>query len=76
MSLDLVDVRFKLPVDLNAVLDAIAESLGKEKSTIARQFVEEALNKQLHTHRCIQYELNAIGLGNLLGDSQGNTGKK
>jgi hypothetical protein len=76
MSLDLVDVRFKLPADLNAVLDAIAEAQGREKSAIARQFVEDALNKQLHLVRCVNYELSAIGLQKIVGDFEGKSGRK
>lgn len=76
MSLDLIDVRFKLPADLNAVLDAIAEAQSREKSAVARQFVEDALTKQLHLVRCVNYELKAIGLQTILGEREGVVGKK
>lgn len=76
MSLDLVDIRFKLPIDLNAVLEAIAESQGRERSVVVREFVEAALTKQLHVHRLIHSELSAIGMGSLIGDAQGVKGRK
>lgn len=76
MSLDLVDIRFKLPADLNAVLDAIAESQGREKSVVTREFVEAALTKQLRIHCLIHSELKAIGMESLLEDRRGISGRK
>lgn len=76
MALDLHDVRCKLPTDLNAVLEAIAESSGREKSVIVREYVETRLIAELHRFRLIHSELKAIGMLSLLGDDQGVGGGK
>lgn len=76
MSLPLVDHRYKLPADLTAVLDAIAEARGIEKSLIAREFVERELTKELNKFRLIHSELKQVGMLSLIEDSQGVGGKK
>jgi predicted DNA-binding protein len=76
MALELHDIRCKLPTDLNAVLDAIAEATGREKSVIVREYVEARLIEELHRFRLIHSELKAIGMLSLIQDGQGITGKK
>ena len=76
MSLPLVDLRYKLPADLNAVLDALAEATGREKSLIAREFVERELTKELCKFRQIHSELEQIGMLSLISDSRVVVGKK
>lgn len=76
MALDLHDVRCKLPTDLNAVLDAVAEATGRNKSELVREYVEERLMKELHRFRLIHSELKAVGMLSLIGDDKGIGGRK
>lgn len=76
MSLPLIDHRYKLPADLTAVLDAIAEARGVEKSLIARELIERELTKELNKFRLIHSELKQVGMLSLIEDSQGVGGKK
>jgi predicted DNA-binding protein len=76
MSLPLIDHRYKLPADLTAVLDAIAEARGVEKSLIAREFIERELTKELNKFRLIHSELKQVGMLSLIEDSQGVGGRK
>lgn len=76
MSLPLVDVRFKLPVDLNAVLEAIADSEGVVPAVIARRFIESALTKKLEFPRLVHSKLDEIGMASLLGENSGVGGRK
>jgi predicted DNA-binding protein len=76
MSLPLIDHRYKLPADLTAVLDAIAEARGVEKSLIAREFIERELTKELNKFRLILSELKQVGMLSLIEDSQGVGGRK
>lgn len=76
MSLPLIDLRYKLPTDLNAVLDALAEATGKEKSQIAREFIERELTKELCKSRQIYSELEQLGMLDLMSDRSGVVGKQ
>ncbi|MDB5733261.1 MAG: hypothetical protein JWQ03_3156 [Variovorax sp.] len=76
MSLPLIDLRYKLPTDLNAVLDALAEATGKEKSLIAREFIERELTRELTKSRKIYSELEQIGMLDLIGDRRGVAGRE
>lgn len=76
MALDLHDVRCKIPTDLNAVLDGLAEASGREKSVLVREFIEERLIKELRRLRSVHSELKAVGMLSLLGDDKGVGGMK
>ena len=76
MSLPLIDVRCKLPVDLDAVLEAIAEAQGREKGAVVREFVEKALTRELHIPRLIHSKLEEVGMVGLLRESEPVVGKK
>lgn len=76
MALDLHDVRFKLPTDMNALMDALAEASGREKSVLAREYVEERLMKELRRFRLIHSELKAVGMLSLIGEEKGVGGRK
>lgn len=76
MGLPLIDVRCKLPVDLDAVLEAIAESQGREKGAIVRDFVEEALTKKLEFPRLLHSKLDEIGMVSVLREQTRVVGKK
>jgi predicted DNA-binding protein len=68
MALDLHDVRFKLPTDKKALLDALAEARGVENAVWVRDLVEKALMEELRRFRLIHSELKAVGMLSLLGD--------
>jgi hypothetical protein len=70
------DVIYEPAVNLNAVLDALAEATGREKSLIAREFVERELTKELCKFRQIHSELEQIGMLALIRDSRVVVGKK
>lgn len=76
MALPLVDGRYKLPIDLDAVLESIAEEEGREKSVIAREFIERALLQRLAFPRRLHSKLDEIGMVSLLRDQSAVVGRK
>lgn len=76
MSLPLTDIHCKLRIDLDAVLEAIAEAQGKPKSVIVREFIERALTRELQIPRLIHSKLDEIGMVSLLSAKEAVVGKK
>jgi hypothetical protein len=76
MALPLVDIRFKLPVDLDALLEAVSKFKGLEKSVAAREFVVAALEQELLKSALVHSELDSVGMASLLRDHPVIRGRK
>lgn len=76
MALPLVDIRFKLPVDLDALLGAVARYKGLEKSVAAREIVVAALEQELLRSALVHSELDTLGMASLLRDHPVIGGRK
>lgn len=76
MSLPYTDVRCKLRIDHDAVLEAIAEDQGREKSVIVRELIETFIDKRLKFPRLVHSKLDEIGMVSVLGECGPVTGKK
>ena len=81
MSLPLIDFRGKITHETDAVLDAIHQATGRDRSEIAREALHLWAEAKIHEASLIDSRLRREGLRGIAGgiagsvrDSQGSTG--
>lgn len=62
MALETVDVRCKIPEDLDVILEALADDAGVAKSTFASEVLISVLQKELKKFQRIHSGLKTMGL--------------
>ena len=75
MALETIDVRCKIPEDLDVILEALAGDAGVAKSTFASEVLITVLQKELRKFQRIYSGLKVMGLQGQVEDGRGNAGK-
>lgn len=75
MTLETVDVRIKVPENLDVVLQALADEAGIPKSTFASEIVNTMLQKELKKFQRIHSGLKDMGLQSDIEDRRVFSGK-
>lgn len=76
MALDTVDVRIKVPEDLDIVLQALADDAGVPKSVFAGSIVNSLLEREFRKSQCIYGGLKNMGLQSRMDERRGVSGKQ
>lgn len=72
MSLDLIDLRAKITLETDAVLEAIHRATGRDRSEIARQVLSELAASEIHKASLIDKLLAREGLRGICGGVSGS----
>lgn len=72
MSLPLVDLRCKVTPAVEALLDTLHKTSGRDKSEIARDVLQRWAEKEIHASILLYGQLKEKGI---LGDYEGVVGK-
>ncbi len=65
MGLPLIDFRGKITSQTNAVLDALQQASGKERSEIVREVLDEWADEKIHESILLELALRREGLTGL-----------
>jgi predicted RNA-binding protein with PUA domain len=76
MALETVDVRMKIPEDLDVILEALADDAGVAKSTYASEIVIAMLQKELKKFQRIHSGLKGMGLQGQVEERRVLSGKQ
>ena len=76
MALDTVDIRIKVPEDLDVVLQALADDAGVPKTVFAGSIVNTLLERELRKSQYIYGGLKDIGMQSRVSESRGVSGKQ
>lgn len=76
MTTELRDLRAKVTVETDAVLDSQAKSSGKDRSEIVREVLHAWALDRIHEGTLLNARLKAEGLGGLDGESHRSTARR
>ena len=76
MSLPLVDLRAKITLDTDLILDVVAKTSGRDRSELIRDILGDWAEQRRHEAIVIGQELEAKGLGGLERRARGNRGAR
>jgi len=74
MTLPLIDLRAKISVEADAVLEAVQRSTGKDKSEIVRDVLHKWAVAEIHASTVLVQILKREGIGEPSQGSLGNAG--
>jgi len=72
MSLPLIDLRAKVTVEVDAVLEAVHRATGKDKSEVVRDVLHKWAVHEIHAASVLQGILRREGIN---GATEGGSGK-
>lgn len=72
MSIPLIDLRAKITIETDAVLEAVQRATGKDKSEVVRDVLHKWAASEIHASNVLHTILRREGIG---GASEGGPGK-
>lgn len=74
MSLDRKDLRLKLPPDVHAGLDLLADVDGKQLAELAEEIIEQWVRRRIHVATLVADRAGRLGIAGIPRESAGMSG--